>query len=93
MLEPRSSPRVELIPPPGAVLSRGHEADGLEDLEVLGDCRPADRQASGDLDDRERPAAELLEDGAAGAVAQGVEQGIGRGGWIIGASPLTVRAG
>jgi len=45
----------------------------LQDSQVLGDRRPGDRKAPGELADRLRPVQQPLEDGSAGRIAEGVQ--------------------
>ena len=52
----------------------GHQAGGLEHLEVLGHGGPSDREFAGDLHDRLRSGTQPFEDGAAGPVAERIEQ-------------------
>jgi hypothetical protein len=47
----------------------------LEDLEVLGDGRPADRDGRRDLHDRQGARHEQLEDRAAARIGEGLEGG------------------
>jgi hypothetical protein len=67
--------RVDLVDAPRADLAVDDEAGVLEDLEVLRDRRPADRQLAGELADRPRPLHQALEDGLAGRVAEGGHRG------------------
>src|SRR5580700_7503864 len=62
-------------------LDVAHEARLLQDLQVLRDRGPADRQAVGQVHHGGRTLAELLEDGAPGRIAQGIEN-LGRGGRV-----------
>jgi hypothetical protein len=51
----------------------------LEHFEVLRDGGTADGEGAGELIDGERPSGELLEDGHAGCIAEGIESGLENG--------------
>src|SRR4051794_12775547 len=63
--------RIHAIHPPRADLAIDHQPGVLEDLEMLRDRRPADREARGQLADRSRDRRQALEDGLARRVAEG----------------------
>ncbi len=62
--------RIEPVDMPGAGRAFTDKAGVLEDLEVLGDRRPADRQLRGQLSHRLRPLGQAADDGAPGGVRQ-----------------------
>ena len=64
---------VKLIEPAGAGAMVYNQTRLFQDLEVLRDCRPGDGQVLGDLIDSERPGRQLLKDGHAGRVGEGIE--------------------
>src|SRR5450759_3024638 len=70
--------RLQLVDPTRALAVLAHEACGLEDSQVLGDGRAADRHALGEQADRGRPASEPVDDRAAGRVAENVESA-----WVL----------
>src|SRR6266436_1347109 len=63
--------RIEPVDTSGADRAFTDKARVLEDLEVLGDRGPADRQLRGQLSNRLRPVRQAADDGAAGGVRQG----------------------
>src|SRR4030095_5347479 len=69
------SGRVELVHSPCALGAIAHESCVLQDLEVLRDRRPADREGLGESSDRLRAPLQSAEDGAASRVAKGIQLG------------------
>ena len=61
------------VDPSRAVCQVGYQASLLEDLQVLRDGGPGDRQLRRELSDRHWPSREALEDRAPGRVAQGAK--------------------
>jgi len=66
----------ELIETARSGASIGHKACLLQDPQVLGDGGARDGQSSGEVVDGRGTGGELLEDGHAGLVAEGVESGL-----------------
>jgi len=64
---------VKLIEATGAGAMVCYQARLFEDLEVLRDGRPGDRQVLSDLIDSERPGGQLLKDGHPRRVGEGIE--------------------
>src|SRR3984885_4554646 len=62
--------RIEPVDAPGAGRALTDQAGVLQDLQVLGDRRPADRQFRGQLSHRLRPVGQAADDGAPGAIRQ-----------------------
>ena len=73
-LEPGEPFGIDLVHAPRAGGVIGHQAGGLEHLEVLGYGGPSDRECASNLHDRLRPGTQLFEDGAAGPIAECIEQ-------------------
>src|SRR5580700_5830577 len=71
--QPGEAVRVQAVDAARPDLYTAHESGVLQDLEVLGDGGPADRQQRGEVDDGGGPLSELLEDGPPGRIAQGAE--------------------
>ena len=65
---------IDSVHPPCAGRVIGDQPGGLQHLEVLGDGGPSDRELSCDFDDRLRSGTQPFEDGAAGPVAERIEQ-------------------
>ena len=68
--------RVELVKAARAGAGIGDEAGLFEDFEVLRYGGTADGKLAGKLVDGEGTGGELLEDGHAGGIAEGVESGL-----------------
>lgn len=68
--------RIQLIQTPRTGFAIGDQTRVFEHTEVLRDRGPADRQLSGKLIYGDRAISELLKDGHAGGIAQGVEPGL-----------------
>ena len=66
--------RVEIAGAPRAVL---HQAGVLQDLEVLADGGPADRQLAGQFADGAGTVPQALQDAAPGGIAECIERGLG----------------
>jgi hypothetical protein len=69
---------VDLVDAPGSDRLVDDQAGFLQDLEVLGDRGPPDRQVAGDLDHCLWPVAEALKDGSPRAIPESVEDQIVR---------------
>ena len=67
---------VELVETAGSGSAVEHKAGIFEHFEVLGDGGPADGEGAGELIDGQRSAGELLKDGHAGSIPEGVETGL-----------------
>ena len=68
--------RAELIETAGSGSGVGHKASLPEDAQVLRDGGTGDGEGAGQLVDSDGTGGELLEDGHAGGVAEGVEAGL-----------------
>ena len=75
-LEPGEPFGIDLVHAPRAGGVIGHQAGGLEHLEVLGYGGPSDRERASNLDDRLRPGTQLFEDGTPGPIAECIEQNV-----------------
>jgi len=62
LAQPGEAVGFDAVQTPRPVLSLRHETRLLQDSEVLGHGRTADREVGGNLADRARPVSELLED-------------------------------
>ena len=87
-LEPGEPFGVDLVHAARAGGVIGHQAGGLEHLEVLGYGRSSDRERACNLDDWLGSGTQLLEDGAAGPITKRVEQDVMICHWCV----LTNRA-
>ena len=67
---------VHVVDPPGARRPVGHEPCLLQHLQVLGDGRPPDGEASGDLHDRLGTIPQPLQDRSSGAVPERLENSV-----------------